>query len=71
MSALTINIEPETFEILKREAASLNIDVADLVAKRVNAMFMKEELDALQQRLEVYAKRLGITTEEQIFNMVS
>lgn len=58
-------------QLLAKEAKELNIDVAELVSKRVNAMFMKEELDALQQRLEVYAKRLGITTEEQIFNMVS
>jgi hypothetical protein len=71
MSPLTINIEDSTMELLAKEAKELNIDVAELVSKRVNALYIEEEMDAFRTRLARYAKDAGLTTEDQIFEAVS
>ncbi len=58
-------------ELLAKEAKKLNINVAELVSKRVNAMFIEQEMDAIRVRLERYAKDAGFTTEDDIFKAVS
>lgn len=71
MEAITVQLDDRTMELLKKEAALQNIEPSTFIEKRINNLFAEDEMDKIRTMLAPYVKKLGITTDEQIFEMIS
>ena len=71
MEAITVQLDERTMELLKKEAALQNIEPSTFIEKRINNLFAEDEMDKIRALLAPYVEKLDITTDEQIFEMIS